>query len=203
MSVSFADEGCLEGKMKKLVQRINIAEISEDLLTYDLNVVRCYKLIGNDVFLKSFDHGDEFFRTIHSFLNGLDDSLICTFVFKRINKNKPIISRARQYLNQDKTIESLLFDDSNRVIQKGSMATEIYLFVQKSGNKKKTAFTDYAFAGLFEKDLEALALEREVLDQFDQKLKALPQVQFQRMSKDQIYSYCYQSLNLEAPQKTN
>ena len=67
MSVSFAHQRRLEGQMNKLVERINIAEISEDLLTYDLNVVRCYKLIGNDVFLKSFDHGDEFFRTIHSY----------------------------------------------------------------------------------------------------------------------------------------
>ena len=51
-------------------------------------------------------------------LNGLDESLICTFVFKRLNKNEPIVSRARQYLSKDKTIESLLFDDSNRAIEK-------------------------------------------------------------------------------------
>ena len=72
--------------MKPLIERINVAEIDEDLLTYDLNVVRCYKLIGSDVFLKSVDQGEEFFRDIHAFLNGLDESLICTFVFKRINK---------------------------------------------------------------------------------------------------------------------
>ena len=203
MSVPFAYERRLESQMKPLVERINIAEIDEDLLTYDLNVVRCYKLIGNDVFLKSVDQGEVFFRDIHAFLNGLDDSLICTFVFKRLNQNEPIVSRARQYLNKDKTIEALLFDDSNRAIEKGSMATNIYLFVQKSKKRKKTVFNDMAFAGLFEKEPEALALEREVLDQFDQKLSAMPQVQFQRMAKDQIYSYCYQSLNLEAPQKTN
>ena len=203
MSVPFAHQRRLEGQMNKLVERINIAEISEDLLTYDLNVVRCYKLIGSDVFLKSFDHGDEFFRTIHSFLNGLDESLICTFVFKRINKNEPIVSRARQYLNQDKTLDDLLFDDLNRVIQKGSMATEIYLFVQKSENKKKTAFTDFAFAGLFEKEPEMLDHERQILDEFDAKLQILTDINFTRMDQNEIYSYCYQSLNLEPAQKTN
>ena len=132
MSVSFTHERRVESKMKPLIERINIAEIDGDLLTYDLNVVRCYKLIGNDVFLKSVDQGEAFFRDIHAFLNGLDESLICTFVFKRLNQTDPIVSRARQYLSKDKTIETLLFDDSDRAIEKGSMATDIYLFVQKS-----------------------------------------------------------------------
>jgi hypothetical protein len=189
--------------MKQLSERINIAEIDKDLTTYDLNVVRCYKLIGNDVFLKSVDHGEAFFRSIHAFLNGLDESLICTFVFKRLNTTDPIVSRARRYLSKNKTIESLLFDDSNRAIEKGSMATEIYLFVQKSKKRKKTFLNDRAFAGLFEKEPEALDKERQVLDEFDAQLRTLTHVQFKRMSKDEIYSYCYQSLNLESPQKTD
>jgi hypothetical protein len=186
--------------MNHFYERINIADITDDeLLTHDLNSVRCYKLIGDDAFMKSTDHCDEFFRNIHAFLNGLDVSLVCTFVMKRINQKMPIIERAKRYLSDDSTIQELLFDESNRALEKGSMNTDIYMFVQKSKKKRKSFLSDYAFSGLFEKDALELDQERQKLDEFEAQLTSLSQVTFERMNKNDVYRYCYQSLNLAPP----